>query len=258
MVLLVAALSLGFVHTLLGPDHYVPFVVIGRARRWGLGRTSLLTLVCGLGHVLSSVLLGLIGVGAGAALHEVEGWESSRGGWAAWGLLVFGAAYAAWGVYRAIGRRTHSHVHLHSGGGMHGHPHDHVRGEGHPSVHDHDHVHDHVHDHENDHDNETTSRGGTVSWRELTPWLLFLIFVLGPCEPLIPLFFASAAQGSWAEVLMAGLGYLAATLFGMQLAVTVLWFGLKKVPLGPLERWSHLMAGLLVALAGAGMIFLGL
>jgi ABC-type nickel/cobalt efflux system permease component RcnA len=244
VVLLVAALSLGFVHTLLGPDHYVPFVVIGRARRWGLGRTSLLTFVCGLGHVLSSVLLGLIGVAAGAALHEVEGWESARGGWAAWGLLVFGAVYAAWGVYRAMGRKTHSHAHLHSGGRMHSHTHDHGEGEGHPSVHDHD------HEHEND--------KAPASWRELTPWLLFLIFVLGPCEPLIPLFFASAVQGSWAEVLLAGLGYLAATLFGMQLAVALLWFGLKKVPLGPLERWSHFMAGSLVALAGTGMIFLGL
>ena len=218
VVLLVTALSLGFVHTLLGPDHYLPFVVIGRARRWGLGRTSLLTLVCGLGHVLSSVLLGLVGVAVGAALHNVEEWESARGGWAAWGLLVFGVAYAAWGIYRVLGRKTHSHDHQHA----------------------------------------SSSERPPASWKELTPWLLFLIFVLGPCEPLIPLFFASAVQGSWTEVLLAGAGYLSATLAGMQLAVALLWLGLKRVPLGPLERWSHLMAGLLVALAGAGMIFLGL
>lgn len=250
MVLLVTALSLGFVHTLLGPDHYIPFVVIGRARRWGLGRTSLLTFVCGLGHVLSSVLLGLVGVAVGAALQDVEGWESARGSWAGWGLLVFGAAYAAWGVFRVLGRKTHGHAHLHSGGRMHSHSHDHGRREGHPSV--------HVHGHDHESALASSSERPPASWKELTPWLLFLIFVLGPCEPLIPLFFASAVQGSWAEVLLAGAGYLVATLLGMQLAVALLWFGLKRVPLGPLERWSHLMAGLLVALAGAGMIFLGL
>ena len=31
--LTLAAASLGFLHTLLGPDHYLPFVVMARAKR---------------------------------------------------------------------------------------------------------------------------------------------------------------------------------------------------------------------------------
>ncbi len=54
------AASIGLLHTLLGPDHYLPFIVMSRARRWTMTRTALITLACGIGHVLSSVLLGLV------------------------------------------------------------------------------------------------------------------------------------------------------------------------------------------------------
>ncbi len=32
VVLGIAAASIGFFHTLLGPDHYLPFIVMARAR----------------------------------------------------------------------------------------------------------------------------------------------------------------------------------------------------------------------------------
>jgi len=242
MVLLVTAISVGFVHTLLGPDHYLPFIVIGRARRWGLGRTSLLTFACGMGHVLSSVVLGLVGAALGAAIADVEQWEGMRGEWAGWGLMVFGLGYTAWGVWRAIRGKPHSHLHAHAGG----------------VEHDHDHDHDHTHTHEKEGEEIRHEHGHPLSWQSLTPWLLFLIFVLGPCEPLVPLFFASALEGNWTEVLLVGGGYLVSTLVGMHLLVTLFWLGLSKVPLGPLERWSNVIAGALILAAGFSMVFLGL
>jgi len=33
-VLAITAASLGFFHTLFGPDHYLPFIRMARARRW--------------------------------------------------------------------------------------------------------------------------------------------------------------------------------------------------------------------------------
>lgn len=245
MVLLVTALSVGLVHTLLGPDHYLPFIVIGRARRWGLGMTSALTFVCGLGHVLSSIVLGLVGVALGVALKSVEGWEGARGAWAGWGLLVFGAGYAAWGVVRALRRRSHGHWHLHDGGELHSHGHTHEH-EGHPPVHEHSHA------------EQVRTQGEPASWKSLTPWLLFLVFVLGPCEPLIPMFFASAVAAEWGDVLLVCVGYGAATLTGMHGLVTLMWLGLRKLPLGPIERWSNAIAGALILLAGFSMVFLGL
>jgi len=238
-VLLLTAVAVGFIHTLVGPDHYLPFIVIGRARRWGLGRTSLLTFVCGLGHVLSSIVIGLVGVAGGVALARIQGWEAARGSWASWMMIVFGVVYGGWGVWVAYRRGDHRHTHLHPDGMLHVHPHDH--GPGHVSVHSHGH-----------------GKDGRIPWKGLTPWILFLVFVLGPCEPMIPLFFASAMSGSWREVILVAAGYSFATLIAMHAIVAILWLGLTKLDLGPMERWSHALAGGVIALSGIGMAFLGL
>ena len=71
--LTITAASIGFLHTLLGPDHYLPFIAMSRARQWSPARTALVTVLCGVGHVAGSVLPGVIGIalgpaGAGAAL----------------------------------------------------------------------------------------------------------------------------------------------------------------------------------------------
>jgi len=271
-MLFFTAIGIGFLHTLFGPDHYVPFIVIGRARRWGLGRTSLLTFVCGLGHVLSSVAIGLIGVAAGVALHRVQGWEEARGAWAGWALFLLGLGYFAWGLWRGAAGRRHRHVHLHDDGTIHDHPHAHER-EGHPPVHAHAHAavpdgrdgapHDRHRAAEFPGAADSATSGTAVDaeprrWKSLTPWLLFLVFVLGPCEPLIPLFFASALSGAWHEVLLVVVGYSAATLAAMHGLVSAFWFGLHRLDLGPFERWTHAAAGAVIALAGAAMVFLGL
>jgi len=64
-LLSVTAVSLGFIHTILGPDHYLPFIVLSEARKWTTKKTMFITFLCGLGHVLSSVILGLIGITVG-------------------------------------------------------------------------------------------------------------------------------------------------------------------------------------------------
>ena len=53
-----AGAAIALTHTLLGPDHYVPFIAIGRARGWSVRRTLVVTVLCGAAHVLSSVLIG--------------------------------------------------------------------------------------------------------------------------------------------------------------------------------------------------------
>jgi hypothetical protein len=243
MTALVTALALGFTHTLLGPDHYLPFIVIARARQWRLGRTMALTLACGLGHVGSSVVLGLVGAAAGAALGSLEAIEGVRGGLAAWSLLLFGIGYTLFGLWRASGPRRHSHVHLHTDGTVHAHGHEHEIATG-ASVHA-----------EHAHADAAQPPVAPTPWRQLTPWLLFLIFVLGPCEPLIPLFFAEAVQGDWAQALWISLGYTLATLATMHALVAVAWLGLKQLALGPIERMSHALAGAVMIVAGVGMVF---
>src|SRR4051794_38114591 len=96
-------------HTLAGPDHYLPFIALSKARGWSFSKTIALTLVCGCGHVWSSVLLGLGGAAIGWSLSKITALESIRGGWAGWILLALGLIYGSWGLARATKNRIHKH-----------------------------------------------------------------------------------------------------------------------------------------------------
>ncbi|HHQ47795.1 MAG TPA: hypothetical protein ENK19_02820, partial [Acidobacteria bacterium] len=82
--MIAAAIGVAAAHTVLGPDHYLPFVMLARARNWSRRRTLVVTILCGLGHVGSSIVLGGLGVAAGVALSHLRGVEGLRGGIAAW------------------------------------------------------------------------------------------------------------------------------------------------------------------------------
>ncbi len=108
--LAVAAATVGSLHS-LAPDHWVPFAAVARARGWSAARTARVTLLCGFGHVTTSVALGLLGLVLGFRVLEAFGRRlESVGGIL---LLVFGLLYGAWGLRRAAGRRLHGHAHSH-------------------------------------------------------------------------------------------------------------------------------------------------
>jgi sulfite exporter TauE/SafE len=230
-ILLGTAASIGFVHTILGPDHYLPFIVLSRARGWKTAKTAWITTLCGIGHVLSSIVLGFLGIALGIAVFRLESVEAVRGDIAAWLLLGFGLAYFVWGVRRAIRNRPHEHVHLHADGSEHTHPHTHA-GE-----------HAHVH---------------PAKAKSLTPWILFTIFVFGPCEPLIPLLMYPAARGSVGRVVLVALVFGTVTVGTMLTVVLTFQRGLSRVPLRGMERYSHALAGLAIFLSGGAIKFLGL
>ena len=225
------AAFLGFFHTLIGPDHYLPFIVLAKARQWSTFKTAVITFLCGIGHVLSSVALGFIGIAIGLALSSMEAIESARGEIAAWLLIGFGLAYCVWGVHRAIRARRHEHAHPHQNGTDHAHSHSHL-GE-----------HTHVH---------------VSSYRTLTPWILFTIFVFGPCEPLIPLVMVPAAEHSMAGVAMVASVFAVTTISTMLFVVVASSYGLSRLPLRPLERYSHALAGLSIFLCGGAIKVFGI
>ncbi len=227
--LLLAAFGVGVVHTVLGPDHYLPFIMLAKARGWTRLRTVLVTSACGVGHVASSVLLGGLGIVFGVAIGKLEIMESGRGNLAAWAIVAFGIAYALWGLRYALRTRTGLEAHVHG-----------------DEVHIHSHgLSPHGHEHR---------RIGA----DTTFWTLFVIFVLGPCEPLIPLFALPASQGRWDVALLTAGVFGLATLVSM-VGITLAGLeGLKLVNLGPLERWAHVAAGGIIAAAGLSVIYLGL
>ena len=86
---LIGAVSVAFFHTLLGPDHTLPFIMLARDRGWSMSRTLVITFLCGLGHVAASLLLGGLGIALGYGIGALESAEASRGAWAAWALFAF-------------------------------------------------------------------------------------------------------------------------------------------------------------------------
>jgi sulfite exporter TauE/SafE len=231
IVLASTAAVIGFTHTIFGPDHYIPFIVMSKARKWSWRKTAVITFLCGLGHVLSSILLGFIGIFFGIAVFKLETIESFRGDIAAWFLLIFGFVYFIWGLHRAIRLRPHRHIHPHENGQEHSH------------VHNHSIEHSHVHSKE-----ETN----------LTPWGLFTIFVFGPCEPLIPLIMYPAAKFDITSVAIVAFVFGTVTITAMFAIISASFYGLSKFHLGKIERCSHALAGLAIFICGYAVKFLGL
>lgn len=225
------AATIGLLHTLAGPDHYLPFIVMGKARKWSIGKTMWITFLCGLGHVLGSIILGLIGAALGIALGKLEWFEAWRGNLAAQLLIIFGFTYFVWGIHRAIKNKPHSHAHVHSDGTVHSHKHAHAEEHAHPHG---------------------------VKSKHVTPWVLFTIFVLGPCEPLIPFLMYPAVEHSWWGMLLVAGIFTLSTLGTMMTVVLVSSWGIRFVNFQPLERFTHALAGAAICGSGLAIQFLGL
>ncbi len=230
-ILSLTAASIGFIHTLIGPDHYLPFIMMAKAGKWSKNKTFWVTLFCGIGHVLSSVVLGIVGIAAGIALERLEIIEGTRGEIAGWILISFGFLYMIWGIRKAYINTPHRHVH--------------VTDEGTYTTHVHDHDGKHVH-------TESSKK------RSMTPWILFVIFVLGPCEPLIPLLMFPASQHSIAGLSLVSLIFCVVTISTMISIVFVALWGVNLMPLGKLEKYSHAFAGFAIFASGLAINFWGL
>lgn len=231
-ILMTTAASIGFFHTLFGPDHYLPFIVMAQSGKWSLRKTFIITFLCGLGHVMSSIVLGLIGVFLGIAVSKLEIIEGFRGNLAAWALISFGLIYFIWGIQRAVRNKPHKHFHNHEDGSSHSHTHEHQN--------------EHVHVHE------------SASNKKMTPWILFVIFVLGPCEPLIPLLMYPAAKNSIMDMFLVALVFSCITIGTMLTVVIVSTFGINFVPKRHFEKYIHAISGAAIFLSGLAIQVLGL
>lgn len=171
IALALTAITISCLHTASGPDHYLPFVVLSRSRKWSRSRTIFLTIICGIGHILSSVLIGFVGVFLGWQLTKITWLQDVRGHFSGWALLLFGVLYLLYGIRQAYLNKPHKHFDV-MGGDVY--------------------VYEHTH-------GQTVMPGGRV---KVTPLVLFAIFVMGPSEPLVPLLFYSGTQRSITEIVV--------------------------------------------------------
>lgn len=219
-ILLSSAAGIAVVHSLIGVDHWLPFVVLGRARGWSLQKVLALTAACGAGHILTSFLLGFIGIGLGVAVADIQWIQESRGNLAAIAMIAFGLTYAAWSFART--RRKQRHAHSHATGLVHA---------------------------KQDCDQ---GQAPTSSSDALTAGGLFLVFALGPSEPLIPLLMLPALDFGVAAAVSVGLVFGLSSIATMLAAVSVGYAGLRLPNFHGFEAHAHTLAGLTIA--GSGLL----
>ncbi|MBK8703569.1 MAG: hypothetical protein IPN33_08040 [Saprospiraceae bacterium] len=57
--IIIGSVSLSLLHALL-PNHWLPVLALGRSQHWSQSSTERLTLIAGLAHALSTILIGLL------------------------------------------------------------------------------------------------------------------------------------------------------------------------------------------------------
>ncbi|PIF33138.1 cytochrome C biogenesis DsbD-like protein [Flavobacterium sp. 9] len=225
--LVLSAITISCLHTASGPDHYLPFIVLSRSRKWSLAKTIWWTTICGLGHILSSVLLGLIGVLVGWQLSKLSMFQDIRGNVSGWCLLLFGAVYLVWGLRSAYLNKPHKHFEVYNDEDIY--------------------VYEHKH-------GEVVAPQSRV---KITPWILFVIFVMGPSEPLVPLLFYSGVRRSPLEIIVLIAVFAIFTVLTMLVMVLLGRYGYSFFKTDKLERYVHAIGGAVVTICGIGMVFLG-
>lgn len=226
ILLLFSTVGISLAHTLTGPDHYLPFIALSKSGKWTLPKTLFWTTLCGLAHVGTSLLVGLIGIFLGWTLSQQSNLVMTRGNFASWMLLGFGLIYTLWGLYNIKRNKLHKHFE--------------VNDEADILVYEH--------------------KDGQVVYPDqkfkVTPWVMFFIFALGPAEPILPLLFYPSTSHSFLQVLILTVTYTGVTLFAMLLMVLLGYYGLQKFNFPNFEKYISFISGLVILLCGVGMVFL--
>ena len=225
--LVLTAITISCLHTVTGPDHYLPFIALSKSNNWTVKRTILITLICGVGHVVSSVVLGLGGIAFGWSLSKIRWLENVRGGIAAWAIFILGIIYIIYSFIQLKRNKLHKHFDVYGDGNMY--------------------VYEHQH--------------GTAvqpqQRRKVTPWIMFIVFVLGPCEPLIPLLSFPAAQQSIYGITLLVSVFTLFTLVTMITMVMLGYYGISFFNVAKMQKYVHVLAGSVIMICGAGMLFMG-
>lgn len=223
--------SVAFLHAAI-PTHWLPFVLVARARRWGRTKAVLLTMLAGLGHVALTTLLGLAIAWFGFQIDEKVG-EAFP--WISGGLLLGFAGFYFWRQWTGGG------VCHHHAPGSHHHAGEHCQEE-----------------HEKSHWDEELQESPLVS-KQSGDWTafsgLFVMLTLSPCEGFLPVYL-SAVQFGWRGFIVLSIILAVATLAAMTLFTLLALVGFERFRLKSFERYEAGLLGTLFAILGVLVITL--
>jgi len=225
LVLFLSTCGIAIIHTVSGPDHYLPFIALSKSRKWNYVTTMAWTLFCGMGHLISSLMIGMLGVLMGWGMHRYKILDDIRGGLSGWLMFFFGAIYLLWATQNVYRNKSHKHFESDDAGDLF--------------------VFEHRH-------------GEVMIPKEkykVTPWVIFVIFFVSPAEPLIPLFFAPSLQQAYFKLSLLIIGYVFSTLLSMTVMVMIGLYGLQFKSGLFSERYMSVLSACVLLLTGIGMIF---
>jgi ABC-type nickel/cobalt efflux system permease component RcnA len=225
-LLLGTAVATALFHTLI-PDHWLPFVLIGRVRGWGARTAALVSGFSAMIHAVLSVAIGLAAVGIGVETARVAGETLEHA--SALLLVTFGIVYAAWAWRK--GGHFHPGGHLvHQDGGESC---DGAEGAAHP---------EHLHYHADAALMKGPGRRSAV--------YLAVIVGLNPCVLILPIMLAALKEGATA-VAAVTVAYSVTTI-GLMVVLSTAGVMVAHRFFEPpgLARYMETISGLLIALTG--------
>jgi hypothetical protein len=224
--------TVAFFHAAI-PTHWLPFVLVARARGWGRAKTIGVAVMAGLGHVALTTLLGLGIAWFGFQLDEKLGHLFP---WIAGGILVAIGAFFFWRQWRGGGICHHALP------GGHHRPSERC---GHES--DHTHWDDELHD-------SALVSAKSGDWAAAGG--LFIMLTFSPCEGFLPVYL-SGVQFGWRGFVVLSLILAVGTFTGMLLFTWLALVGLERLRLKSFEHVEAGLLGALFSLLGVLLIALG-
>jgi hypothetical protein len=214
-------LGLSLLHAAL-PNHWFPFVMVGRAQGWTRKKTLGVLALAGGGHVLATSALGLVVWKVGASILERFTEESVHrfGAWVAGGLLIALGLFFL--IRQALGKQhTHSHAH---GSALY-----HREGEHH------------------DHDHAGPDQGAMSDRAAIAT--LFLALTFSPCEAVVAAFLSGVKFGI-DYVLIIAIGTSLVTVFSMFVLTWLTLAGMEKLRFPWLDKNEMALTGWILVAIG--------
>jgi nickel/cobalt transporter (NicO) family protein len=222
----VTGFTVAFLHAAI-PTHWLPFVLVSRARHWSRSKTLAVAALAGLGHVALTSLLGLVIAWFGVQLDEHMGEVFSK---IAGGVLLAIGLFYFWRQFSGRGV-----VHHHPPGGQHR--------ASHQCGHEHQHSHW-----------DAELKGTALVSDKAGDWAaisgLFLMLTFSPCEAFLP-FYVSGVQFGWTGFFVLSAILALATLAGMLVFTWLTLVGLARFEVQKFERYEAALLGtIFTVLAG--------
>lgn len=229
----IAALGfpVAFLHAAL-PTHWLPFVLVGRARAWSRTKTLLVTTGAGLGHVALTSLLGLLIAWFGFAINKTLGGLFP---WIAAAILALLGGFYLW--RQATGRGI---LHHHPPGSTH-----HAGAECGGAA-DRTHWDDELKD---------TALISVRAADSVAVSGLFLMLTVSPCEAFLPVYL-SGVQFGWRGFVVLSVILAIAALAGMTLFTWLALLGFDRIRIQRLERREAGVVGAIFLVLAAVVLVL--